>query len=141
MRCSPTRPRTRTAATRCAAWPRVAAGDALFYLPLARWWSRRQAETAELRADRAAVGYAGCGAVAGALLAVQDAPAAAAHGSATGARVVQLLGDDLPARSPSAAAVIGSGAGLIAAVWLAMCLGQAGSPGPAWRNRPRPPAP
>src|SRR5258708_6872829 len=43
-----------------------AASDALFYLPLARWWSRRQAETAELRADRAAVGYAGRPAVAGA---------------------------------------------------------------------------
>ncbi len=105
-----------------------AASDALFYLPLARWWSRRLAETAELRADRAAVSYAGRGAVAGALLAVQDAPApaaAAAHGGATGARVAQLLGDDPPARRPSAAVVIGSGAGLIAAVWLAMCLGQA----------------
>jgi len=105
-----------------------AASDALFYLPLARWWSRRLAEIAELRADRAAVSYAGRGAVAGALLAVQDVPApaaAAAHGGATGARVAQLLGDDLPARRPSAAVVIGSGAGLIAAVWLAMCLGQA----------------
>jgi hypothetical protein len=30
---------------------RIAIG-ALFYLPLARWWSRRQAEAAELRADR-----------------------------------------------------------------------------------------
>ncbi len=109
-----------------------AASDALFYLPLARWWSRRQAETSELRADRAAVGYAGRPAVASALLAVQDAPApaaAAAHGGGTDARVAQILGDDLPARRPSAAVVILSAAGLISAVWLAMCLGQAGLAG------------
>ena len=106
-----------------------AASDALFYLPLARWWSRRQAENAELRADRAAVGCAGRRAVASALLAVDDVgtpAAAAAYGGGTDARVAQLLGDDLPARRPSAALVILSAAGLIAAVWLAMCLGQAG---------------
>lgn len=50
---------------------------------------------------------------------------AAAHGGATGARVAQLLGDDLPARRPSPALVIVSASGLSAAVWLAMCLGQA----------------
>ncbi|MDA8320736.1 MAG: M56 family metallopeptidase [Actinomycetota bacterium] len=105
-----------------------AAADTLFYLPLARWWSRRQAETAELRADRSAVGYAGRRAVAGALLTVAESggPAgAAAYGGATGARVAQLLGDELPARRPAAALVIISAAGLIAAVWLAMCVGQA----------------
>src|SRR5260370_17158286 len=41
-----------------------AAADTMFYLPLVRWWSRRQAETAELRADLPAVGYAGRQAVA-----------------------------------------------------------------------------
>jgi Zn-dependent protease with chaperone function len=63
-----------------------AAADTLFYLPLARWLSCRQAETAELRADRAAVGHAGRQAVASALLAVQDAAApagAAAYGGNT----------------------------------------------------------
>jgi Zn-dependent protease with chaperone function len=105
-----------------------AAADALFYLPVARWLSRRQAETAELRADRAAVGHAGRQAVASALLAVQGtgAPAgAAAHGGVTALRVAQLTGEDLPARRPSAAVVISTVLGLIAAVWLAMCLGQA----------------
>jgi Zn-dependent protease with chaperone function len=113
-----------------------AAADVLFYLPLVRWWSRRQAETAELRADRAAVGYAGRPAVASALLRVQDAgalAAAAAYGGGSEARVAQLLGDDLPARRPSAAVVILSAAGLVAAVWLAMCVGQAGL---AWVGLP-----
>jgi len=50
---------------------------------------------------------------------------AAAHGSATGARVAQLLGDDLPAPRPSPALAVVSAGGLTAAVWLAMCLGQA----------------
>lgn len=106
----------------------AAAADALFYLPLARWWSHRQAETAELRADQAAVGYAGRPAVAGALLAVQDSGgpvAAAGYGGSADIRVAQLLGDDLPARRPSAAVLITSLAGLTGAVWLAMCLGQA----------------
>jgi Zn-dependent protease with chaperone function len=103
------------------------AADALFYLPLARWWSGRQAEAAELRADQAAVGYAGRQAVASALLAAGLAavPAgAAAYSGVTGIRVAQLLGDELPARRPAPALVILSGLGLIAAVWLAMCLGQ-----------------
>jgi hypothetical protein len=52
-----------------------AAADTLFYLPLARWWSRRQTETADLRADQAAVRYAGRQAVASALLAVGEAAA------------------------------------------------------------------
>jgi Zn-dependent protease with chaperone function len=105
-----------------------AAADTLFYLPLARWWSRRQAETAELRADQAAVGYAGRQAVASALLTVGQAGTAAAapaYGGVTDARIAQLLGDDLPARRPSPGLVIVSVLGLIAAVWLAMCLGQA----------------
>jgi Zn-dependent protease with chaperone function len=113
-----------------------AAADTMFYLPLARWWSRRQAEEAELRADRAAVGYAGRRAVARALLTVPEAGApagSAAYGGGTGARVVQLLGDDLPARRPAPAVVIVSAAGLIAAVWLAMCVGQAAL---AWAGLP-----
>jgi beta-lactamase regulating signal transducer with metallopeptidase domain len=105
-----------------------AAADTMFWLPLLRWWSGRQAEGAELRADQAAVGYAGRQAVASALLAAGEAgaPAAAAgYGGVTGARVAQLLGDDIPARRPAAALVILSLAGLITAVWLTMCLGQA----------------
>jgi Zn-dependent protease with chaperone function len=105
-----------------------AAADTLFYLPLARWWARRQAESAELRADQAAVGYAGREAVASALLATGDerapAAAAAAYGGVTAIRVAQLLGDKVPARRPSPAVVILTVLGLIAAVWLAMCLGQ-----------------
>jgi hypothetical protein len=104
-----------------------AAADTLFYLPLARWGCRRQAEAAELRADRAAVGYAGRQAVASALLAAGQAAVpdgAAAYGGVTDIRVAQLLGDELPARRPAAALVILSVLGLIGAVWLAMCLAQ-----------------
>jgi len=104
-----------------------AAADTMFYLPLARWWARRQAETAELRADQAAFGYAGRQAVASALLTTLETGApvgAAAYGGVTDARIAQLLGDELPARRPAPALVILSVLGLIAAVWLAMCLGQ-----------------
>ena len=81
-----------------------------------------------MRADQAAFGYAGRQAVASALLAAGEAgtPAGAAtYGGVTDARVAQLLGDELPARRPAPAVVILSVLGLIAAVWLAMCLGQA----------------
>ncbi len=80
------------------------------------------------RADQAAFGYAGRQAVAGALLAAGEADipvGVAAYGGVTDVRVAQLLGDDLPARRPAPALVILSVLGLIAAVWLAMCLGQA----------------
>jgi Zn-dependent protease with chaperone function len=105
-----------------------AAADAMFWLPLVRWWSGRQAEGAELSADQAAVGYAGRQAVASALLA-----AVAGHSGGGAARVAQLLGDELPARRPAPALVILSVAGLIAAVWLTMCLGQAAL---AWAGLP-----
>jgi hypothetical protein len=81
-----------------------------------------------LRADQAAFAHAGREAVAGALLTTGEAgvPAGAAtYGGVTDARVAQLPGDQLPARRPSPALVILSALGLIAAVWLAMCLGQA----------------
>jgi Zn-dependent protease with chaperone function len=113
-----------------------AAADTMFWLPLVRWWSGRQAEGAELRADQAALGYAGRRAVASALLAAGEAgaPAAAAgYGGVTAARVAQLLGDDLPARRPAPALVILSVAGMIAAVWLTMCLGQTAL---AWAGLP-----
>jgi len=105
-----------------------AAADTMFWLPLVRWWSGRQAEGAELSADQAAVGYAGRQAVASALLAAGEvgAPAAVAgYGGVTAARVAQLLGDELPAQRPAPALVFLSFAGLITAVWLTMCLGQA----------------
>jgi Zn-dependent protease with chaperone function len=103
-----------------------ATADIMFYLPLARWWSFRQAETAELRADQAAIGYAGRAAVAAALLTAGAAgsPAGAlAYGGATSARVAQLLGDDLPARRPAPVVLVVTMLGLTAAVWLAMCAG------------------
>jgi Zn-dependent protease with chaperone function len=104
-----------------------AAADVCFYLPLARWWSRQQNERAELSADRAAIAHAGRPAVVGALLTTAAAGAALATGfdGATDARVAQLLGEDPPTRRPTSAHVIFSALGLIAAMWLAMCLGQA----------------
>ena len=112
------------------------------YLPLARWWSRRQAETAELHADHAAIGYAGRQAVASALLAAGETvvPAgAAAYCGVTGACVAQLLGDELPAWRPASALVILPVLGLIAAVWLAMRLSQSAlawaAPGRGARHR------
>jgi Zn-dependent protease with chaperone function len=112
-----------------------ATADVLFYLPLARWWSRRQTERSELHADRAAIDSAGSHAVAGALLAAAgnaESPhtriqvsAATAYGAATDARIAQLAGDELPVRRPSRGQMIYSVLGFIGAVWLMMCLGQA----------------
>jgi Zn-dependent protease with chaperone function len=102
-----------------------AASDALFYVPLAGWWSRRLHERAEVGADRAAIRHAGRRAVAGALMAADaGAVMAPAFNGATQARVAQLLGDDLPLRRPSRKQVVASVLGLVGAVWLMMCVGQ-----------------
>ena len=109
-----------------------AAVDVLFYLPLATWFSRHQAEHAELAADRAAIGQAGPNAVAAALLTLgggagqPGAPAAAVpFDGAIDARIAQLAGDSIPPQRPSAKPVLISLAGLVLTISLAMCLGQA----------------
>ncbi|MFG1679287.1 M56 family metallopeptidase [Nonomuraea sp. NPDC049269] len=106
-----------------------ATADVLFYLPLARWWFRRQSERAELSADRAAIDRLGAKAVARALTRMDGAglaPAtAAAFDGAAEARVAQLLGDSLPIRRPSRAGVIFSLTGLLVVVSLVMCIAQA----------------
>jgi Zn-dependent protease with chaperone function len=104
-----------------------ATADVCFYLPLARWWSRQQNEKTELSADRSAIAHAGRPALAGALLTAAGPNTALTTGfdGATNARIAQLLGDDPPARRPTPAHMIFSALGLLAAIWLAMCLGQA----------------
>jgi hypothetical protein len=53
-------------------------------------------------------------------------PVTAAYaGDVTDARIAQLLGDDPPTRRPTSGQVIFSVLGLIAAIWLVMCIGQA----------------
>jgi len=110
-----------------------AAADVLFYLPVTHWWTRRHIENAELAADRAAIAHAGRKTVAAALVTVAGDvlpadPATVATGAfhdAADARIAQLLGENLPLPRPTRAQVVFSLLGLVAAVWLAMCLGQA----------------
>jgi Zn-dependent protease with chaperone function len=83
-----------------------AAAQVLFFCPLARWWSRRRIELAELRADQAAVREVGPQPVAAALCALGAAmPSQAAFAGAAELRVAQLLGDPLPLERPTAALV------------------------------------
>jgi hypothetical protein len=109
-----------------------AIADVLFFFPLAGWWHRRLAETAELTADRAAIAHAGVKAVAGALLATSNGPAptvaVSAFNSTTDARIAQLTGDHVLKPRPSTRRVLWSFLGLTAAVGLTMCLGQAYGP-------------
>lgn len=102
---------------------RQALAEAFFYLPLLRWRSRRRMEDAELAADRFAVARVGRGALARALLALgSSAPvAAAAFDGAAALRVAQLLDQPLSRRRPPAWTWALSGAGLGAAVALALC--------------------
>jgi Zn-dependent protease with chaperone function len=109
-----------------------AAADVLFYLPLTTWWSRHQAEQAELAADRAAIGQTGPRAVAAALLAVgaarpsrATAPAAVLFDAAINARIARLSGETVPGLGPSVKPVLVSLLGLVLVLSLAMCLGQA----------------
>lgn len=79
-----------------------AAAQVLFFCPLAKWWSRRRIELAELRADRAAVREVGPQPVAAALCALGSAiPSQAAFSGAVELRVAQLLGDPLPLGGPT----------------------------------------
>lgn len=103
--------------------------DVFFYLPVITCWSRRQIERAELHADQVAITHAGRGALAQALLATGCSSTTSAPGvgfdGALDARIAQLLGDDPPRRPLSPWHWLLSLAGLIAAVSLMMCLGQA----------------
>jgi Zn-dependent protease with chaperone function len=94
-----------------AAWE--AAALVLVFFPLARWWSRRRIEKAELRADQAALCRVGPRPVAAALFRLGwTVPAAAAFAGGTELRVAQLLGDPLPRQRPEAWTVAVSLAGL-----------------------------
>jgi Zn-dependent protease with chaperone function len=100
-----------------------AAAQVLFFFPIARWWSRRRIERAELRADRAAVSAVGPRPVAAALCLLGSAmPAQAAFAGAAEVRVAQLLGDPLPSRRPAASTIAASLLGFPFAIVLAGCL-------------------
>jgi Zn-dependent protease with chaperone function len=97
-----------------------AAAQVLVFFPLARWWSRRRIEEAELRADQAALRRVGPRPVAAALFRLgSSAPAAAAFAGDTELRVAQLLGDPLPRRRPAASTVLTSLIGVPFAVMVA----------------------
>lgn len=90
-----------------------AAAQVLVFFPLARWWSRRRIEMAELRADQAALRRVGPRPVAAALFRLgSTVPAAAAFAGDTELRVAQLLGDPLPPQRPAARTVLLSLAGV-----------------------------
>jgi beta-lactamase regulating signal transducer with metallopeptidase domain len=100
--------------------------EVLFYMPLVRWWSGQQRERAELAADKTAITRVGRAPVAAALMAAaaaQTSPAVGFDGAAQ-ARVAQLLGDELPRRSPSPEMWVTSLSGLTLVVVLVMCVGQ-----------------
>ncbi|HYW26374.1 MAG TPA: M56 family metallopeptidase [Terriglobales bacterium] len=83
-----------------------AAAQVLVFFPLARWWSRRRMERAELRADQAALRRVGPRPVAAALFRLGSTiPAAAAFAGDSQLRVAQLLGDPLPTPRPAAVTV------------------------------------
>lgn len=83
-----------------------AAAQVLVFFPLARWWSRRRIELAELRADQAALRRVGPRPVAAALFRLgSTVPAAAAFAGDTELRVAQLLGDPLPPQRPALSTV------------------------------------
>jgi Zn-dependent protease with chaperone function len=83
-----------------------AAAQVLVFFPLARWWSRRRIDRAELRADQAALRRVGPRPVAAALFRLGSAvPAAAAFAGDTELRVAQILGDPIPRPRPAALTV------------------------------------
>jgi Zn-dependent protease with chaperone function len=90
-----------------------AAAQVLVFFPLARWFSRRRIEQAELRADQAALRRVGPRPVAAALFRLgSTAHAAAAFAGDTELRVAQLLGDPLPRQRPAVVTVATSVVGL-----------------------------
>jgi Zn-dependent protease with chaperone function len=99
------------------------AAEVLVFFPLARWWSRRRMEAAELRADLAALRRVGARPVAAALVRLGSAvPAAPAFAGDTELRVAQLLGDPLPPRRPTAGLIAKSALGVPFAVAAIACL-------------------
>lgn len=107
---------------------RRAAADVLFFVPIASWWAARRRERAELAADDVAIRQVGVPALAGALLSATGGHApvtSAAFDGATDARIAQLSGEQLPSRRPSWLSVALSFGGVVAAVSLFMCTGQA----------------
>jgi len=99
-----------------------AAAQVLVFFPLARWWSRRRIEQAELRADQAALRRVGPRPVAAALFRLgSTVPAAAAFAGDTELRVAQLLGDPLPTQRPEAWTVATSVIGIPFAAAVAAC--------------------
>jgi Zn-dependent protease with chaperone function len=101
-----------------------AAAQVLVFFPLARWWSRRRMEAAELRADQAALRRVGARPVAAALFRLGTiVPAAPAFaGDTEELRVAQLLGDPLPQRRPTACTIATSMVGFPVAVATIGCL-------------------
>jgi len=80
-----------------------AAADVLFYAPIVRWWTRRMAAGAELRADRAAMETVGRGPVARALITLGSHAEPIGTAPFVGIaelRVAQILGDPLPSQLP-----------------------------------------
>jgi Zn-dependent protease with chaperone function len=99
------------------------AAEVLFFLPLARWWSRHRTEAAELRADQAAVRRMGPRPVASALRTLGSAGRAeASFVGVAELRVAQLLGDRLPRRRPASAVVAASLLGIPFALVVGGCL-------------------
>jgi len=99
-----------------------AAALVLFFCPLARWWSRRRIERAELRADQAAVREVGPRPVAAALCTLGSAlPSQAAFAGAAELRVAQLLGDPLPTQRPGASLIATSVLGFPFAIAVTGC--------------------
>ncbi len=107
---------------------RHAAADVLFFVPVTSWWAARRREHAELRADSAAIHQVGAPALAGALLSATGSGVpvtAAAFDGTTAARVAALTGEQIPRRRLSLLSLALSFGGLIAAISLFMCTGQA----------------
>lgn len=107
---------------------RRAAADVGFYAPIVQWWARHQHENAELRADRAAVRRVGNRSLAGALWVASTGTApngTAAFAGLAELRTMQVLGDPLPRRKPTASEWLTSALGMT--LWLALtsCLAQA----------------
>jgi Zn-dependent protease with chaperone function len=108
-----------------------AAAEVFFYVPLVRWWARRQIEDSELRADRVALERLGSRPVAAALLALgggATVSGAAAFSGLAELRVAQVLGDPLPRRAPEFSIAALSAMGVYLTLQVGSCLSLAGQP-------------
>lgn len=107
---------------------RRAAADVLFFLPVADWWARRCKQRAECGADRVAIARVGVPAVAGALLSASAGlppTGSAAFNAEAEARIRQLSGEEALTQRLPLSRLVSSLVGLVAAVSLFMCTGQA----------------